>query len=90
MEYQIYYLLSDLRVYGAKLLLHLLRIGHIDNIVEDVIADAFFNDASCSPHCHSVLFDLLLSFPESYWVLPRAYFDEVSYVFFYEHGFCKV
>lgn len=76
--------LADLRACSAEFLPHLLRVGDIDDVVENVVADIFFDDSRCCSYGHPIFFDLLLL--DSCWGRPWARFYEIPYILFDEHG----
>lgn len=61
-------------------------ISYVNDVVEDVITDTLLDDPSCNTDCHSILLDLLFALPEGGRGLSGAFFDEIPYVFLYEHG----
>lgn len=61
MKYWINYSLANLRVCKTEFISHLFRVGNINNVVKDVVADTFFNNPGYYSKDYAIFFRLLFS-----------------------------
>lgn len=59
LKYGIDNTLTDLRACRAEFLSHLFKINDINNVVENIVTDTFFDDLCCCFYGHPIFFDIL-------------------------------
>lgn len=88
LEDRVDYSLFILEASDAKIFPHYFKVNNINNIIEDIIANTFFNNLSSYFNNYTIFFCFLL--PYYYQIIFGAYFDKILNVFPKKYGLRQI